>query len=387
MTLLDWLLVSAIVLSAITGAQRGFVAGVLSLIGFLGGAFAGARLAPLLLSGGSSSPWAPLLGLAGALALGFALSTLLSGIGGVVMDALPLPAFGTVDLVLGAVFGAAVALAVAWIAGAVALQTPGARELREEVRRSTILSALNDALPPSGPILSALARFDPLPSITGPSPDNIEKPSQASLSQPGARRAIDGTVRVLGEACGLGTTGSGWIAAPGIVVTNAHVVAGTESDLLVQLRGEAERREARAVRYDPRQDVAVLRVDGLGGTVLRPVKDPRPGTEGAILGYPLNGPFDARPARIGETQAVLANDAYGRGPVRRRMTAIRGNIRSGNSGGPVVDAQGRVLTTVFASSEGGGAKGGFGLPNDVVADAVERGRAAPGSVSTGPCAH
>ena len=155
----------------------------------------------------------------------------------------------------------------------------------------------------------------------------------------------------------------------------------------MQLRGEGERREARAVRFDPRQDVAILRVDGLGGRVLRTVRQPRAGTEGAILGYPLNGPFDARAARIGDTLRVFASDAYGRGPVQRRMTTIRGNIRPGNSGGPVVDAQGRVLATVFASSEGSGPKGGFGLPNDVVADAVDRAQAKSATVSTGPCAH
>ncbi len=386
MTALDWVLLVAAALSAVMGARRGFLAGVLSLAGFVGGAFAGARLAPLLLDGGSASPWAPLFGLAGALALGVALSGLLQGIGNAVFDAVRLPGIGPVDAILGAALGAAAALAFAWIAGAVALQTPGARTLRDEVRRSAILSTLNDVLPPSGPILRALARFDPLPSIRGPSPDAIGRPTGTALREPGVRSAAGGTVRVLGEACGLGISGSGWIVAPGIVVTNAHVVAGTDGELEVQLRGEGKRRAARALVFDPRNDVAILAVSGLGGRVLRLVGEPREGTAGAILGYPLNGPFDAGAARIGSTSGVLSQDVYGRGPLPRTMTAVRGTIRHGNSGGPVVDGSGRVLTTVFASSESAGASGGFGVPNATVRAALAQVDSGAQTASTGACA-
>ena len=386
MTALDWILVAIAVLAAASGARRGFVAGLLSLAGFLGGAFAGARLAPLLLDGGSASPWAPMFGLAGALMLGLALSGLLGGIGRVAVDAVPLPGLGSADAVLGALLGAAVALAVAWIAAAAALQTPGARTLRDEVRASVILRELNDVLPPSGPLLRALARFDPLPSIAGPSPGSIAAPTGDALGRQGTRAAAGGTVRVLGEACGLGVTGSGWIAADDIVVTNAHVVAGTDGEVDVQVRGAGERYAARAIHYDPRNDVAVLKVMGLPGKTLTMAGDPASGTAGAILGYPLNGPFDARAARIGTTRRVLAEDVYGRGPVARRMTAIRGTIRPGNSGGPVVDGDGRVLTTVFASSDSEAVRGGYGVPNTIIEDALTDAGSQMRSVSTGECA-
>ena len=99
------------------------------------------------------------------------------------------------------------------------------------------------------------------------------------------------------------------------------------------------------------------------------------------MGYPENGPFRVRAGRIGDTQTVISNDAYGRGPVRRRMTPLRGVVRPGNSGGPLVDARGRVVTTVFAATTSG-PKGGFGVPNAVVARALRR---AGTGVSTGPC--
>ncbi|HEV2061442.1 MAG TPA: trypsin-like peptidase domain-containing protein, partial [Solirubrobacteraceae bacterium] len=185
-----------------------------------------------------------------------------------------------------------------------------------------------------------------------------------------------------GTACGLGVEGSGWVAGPGVVVTNAHVVAGQE-DTSVQVAGEGASLDAEAIAYDPRNDVAVLRVEGLSAPELPLAEDPDSGTSGAILGFPENGPYDVRAARIGATRNVRSEDAYGRGPVERPMTPIRGIVRSGNSGGPVVDGEGRVLTTVFAATVGGRMRAGFGVPNDVVRETLQR---ADGPVDTGPCA-
>jgi S1-C subfamily serine protease len=106
------------------------------------------------------------------------------------------------------------------------------------------------------------------------------------------------------------------------------------------------------------------------------------GTSGAVIGYPENGPLDVQPARIGPTITALSQDAYGRGPLRRKITTLRGLVRSGNSGGPVVDSRGRVLTTVFASSVSGPERAGYGVPDTVVSDALSRVR---GPVDTGPC--
>ena len=369
-----------VTLLALFGYGQGFLVGALSLAGFVAGAFLGSRFGPELLSEGSRSPYAPVFALGGAVLVGGLLAVGLETVGRALRSALVLPGLGVLDGLLGAVLAGLVGLALAWIFGAVALQTPGARELRGDVQRSAILSRLYDALPPAD-LLNLLARFDPFPRIEGPAPD-VSPPDSAVARDPDVRAAADSVVRITGTACGLGIEGSGWVARPGIVVTNAHVVAG-QDDTVVQRAGSGPKLDASAVAYDPRNDVAVLRVEGLDAPALELVGEPASGTPGAILGFPKNGPYDVRAARIGATSTVRSQDSYGRGPIPRRMTLIRGLVRSGNSGGPLVDRDGRVLTTVFAATVGGRVKGGFGVPNAVVREKLAGAR---DTVGTGPCA-
>jgi S1-C subfamily serine protease len=277
---------------------------------------------------------------------------------------------------------AAAGLVVCWIAGAVALQTPGARGLRHDIQRSAILRRLNEVLPPST-VLNALARFDPFPSIAGPNA-NVPPPTSRIARDPQVGAAGRSVVKVLGTACGLGIEGSGWVAGQGgVVVTNAHVVAG-ETDTTVQLRGTGPRYGAAPIWFDPRNDVAILRVASLATvSPLQMNPSAAPGTSAAVLGFPLNGPFYISPARLGPTETVITQDAYGRGPVTRKVTALRGLVRSGNSGGPVVDGDGHVLGTVFAATTGVGQRGGFAVPDTIVRSALQR---AGHGVGTGPCA-
>ena len=333
---------------------------MLSFSGFAIGAFLGTRLGPLLLPQGSSSPYAPAFGLIGALLAGAILASGLEGLGFKLRRVLIIPGMGLLDGLLGAVLGAALGLGVVWIVAAVAAQTPGQNQLRADIQRSAILRELNVLLPPSGPILNALARLDPLPSITGPSPD-VAPPEPRIARVPGVRAASRSVVRVLGTACGLAIEGSGWVAEPDVVVTNAHVVAG-EQDTTVEVGGRSpslpaqadrvrpDRRHRGAARAPPRR--APLSLAG----------NPASGLAGAILGYPENGPFHVQPGRIGRTQTVLTQDAYGRGPVSRLLTPLRGLVRPGNSGGPLVDGEGHVLTTVFAGTVGGGPPAATGSP-------------------------
>jgi S1-C subfamily serine protease len=383
MTVIDWVIVAFTLLMAFWGYAQGLIVGALSLAGFLGGAFLGSRLGPLVLDEGSHSPYAPLIALIGAFLIGGILASGLEVLGFHLRRRLP-SGLGVLDGIGGAVLIAAAGLFVCWIAGAVALQTPGARDLRKDIQRSAILRVLNDGLPPSGPILNALARFDPFPQISGPAP-GVAPPTGKVARDPDVRAAGRSTVKVLGTACGLGVEGSGWVASPGVVVTNAHVVAG-ESDTTVQVEGTGPHHDARAIWFDSKNDVAILRVPGIVGSV-RPLElnvNAKPGTSAAIMGFPENGPFDVRPARLGQTSEVQTQDAYGRGPVTRKITSLRGLVRSGNSGGPVVDGRGRVVTTIFAASVGRGDRVGFGVPDSIVADALQRAR---GHVGTGPCAH
>jgi S1-C subfamily serine protease len=385
-TQLDWLIVAFASVLAVLGFRQGLFLGLLSFGGFALGAFLGTRFGPLLLPRGSSSPYAPAFGLFGALIAGGVLAGGFEGIGLRVRRAVVLPGLGTLDGALGAVFGAALALGIVWIAAAVAAQAPGDSQLRADIQQSVILRRLNELLPPSGGILNALSRLDPLPSITGPSPD-VAAPEPAVARAPGVQRAGRSVVRVLGTACGLAIEGSGWSAGPGIVVTNAHVVAG-EGDTSVEVGGEAPAIPAHALVFDPRNDIAVLEVSHLSLPALQLASEPASGTAGAILGYPENGPFDVQAGRMGRTQEVLTDDAYGRGPLTRLLTPLRGLVRPGNSGGPLVSASGEVLTTVFAGTVGQTPRGGYGVANATVADELStaRARAEAGlQVGTGAC--
>jgi hypothetical protein len=380
-TPLDWIIVAFTALMALWGYAQGLIVGALSLAGFAGGALLGSRLGPLLLEEGSSSPYAPLAALFGAVTFGAVLAAGLELLGFRLRHRLG-SRLGVLDGVGGAALVGCLGLGLVWIGGAVALHTPGASELRERIQRSAILQELNERLPPSGPILQALARFDPFPQIEGPAPD-VAPPTAAIARDPDVERAGGSVVKILGTACGLGVQGSGWIAADGVVVTNAHVVAG-QDDTTVQVRGEGPRLDAQAIWFDPRNDLAILRVPGASGApALRLDVGAEEGASAAILGFPENGPYDVRPGRLGQTSTVISQDAYGRGPVRRSITAVRGLVRSGNSGGPMVDASGRVVTTIFAASVSDGGRSGFGVPDSIVREALGR---AGGPVNTGPCA-
>lgn len=379
-TTIDWIIIAFAVAMALWGYQQGLIVGALSLVGFAGGALLGSRLVPKLLEEGSKSPYAPLMALLGALLVGGAMAIMLESFAhGVRGRLIRGSATGRLDGLGGSALLTGLALGLSWLAGAVALHTPGAADLRRDVQRSQILQWLNQRLPPTGPILQALNRIDPFPRLEGPEAE-VAPPTARIGRDPQVAAAADSVVRVLGTACGLGVEGSGWVIAPNLVVTNAHVVAG-QSDTTVQEGGGGQRLRATPVHYDPGNDLAILRVDLLTSDALPLAGSPRRGTSAAILGYPENGPYHVEAARIGSTETVLSEDAYGRGPRRRRMTSLRGEIRSGNSGGPVVDGAGRVATTVFAATKTG-RPGGFGVPNAIVRAALDKTRR---PVGTGPC--
>ncbi len=366
--------------AAIVGWQLGFVRSALPLAGFVGGAILGGKVGPAVLANGSSSRYAAVIALLVALFAGAVGAALMDAVGEAVGASRPRAGLAYfLNSAGGSALLVALALLVSWAMSVVLLQAtaPGSRDLRRAISGSKVLTALNDELPPSGILLNVLRRVDQTQRVSTPSA-RVPAPDATALHSAANRRARASVVRVVGTACGLGLEGSGWVAEDGLVVTNAHVVAG-EDDTQIETPSGATL-DVAVVHYEPRNDVAVLRAEGLGLPAL-PLRSPRVGESATVAGYPENGPLAAVPARLGRSGVVRTQDSYGRGPIRRLVTPFRGDVRSGNSGGPVLDAQGRVAATVFAANETGPA-GGLGVPDSAVKRALH-GPLAP--TGTGPC--
>jgi len=378
-TVLDCAIVAFTLALALWGYRQGLIVGALTLGGFAVGAFLGSRLGPLVLSQGHDSPYAPLCGAIGALLMGALAAVALEGI------ALALrrrvvrhPFMHRADGAGGAALIGAVALGLAWMFGAVALHAPGTTQLRADVQESVILGELDHVLPPSAGVLDVLDRVDPAPSISGPATP-AKRPDPKIAEDPRVVDAGGSVVRVLSTACGLGIEGSGWAVRPNLIVTNAHVIAGAD-DTTVTTQSGVEL-EATAVYYQPKDDLALLRIDSRLPT-LAISSERSVGSRGAVLGYPENGPYTVTPARIGETRDTISEDSYGRGPIERTITSLGGDVRSGNSGGPLLDSSGKVVGVVFAATTGGPA-GGFAVPAEEVREAIHH--AAAREVDTGAC--
>jgi uncharacterized membrane protein required for colicin V production len=375
----DWIALVVVAASAFGGWRRGLVATALSLGGLVAGAYLGSRAVPHLLHGGSRSPWTPFAGLIGAVVGALLLQTAAGVAASFVRGGMKLTPFRFLDSLGGLVLGAATGLVLVWVLGATALLLPGQTKLRRAVARSQIVRRLDEAVPPRR-LLHLLARIDPFQSIVGPAVPS--KPLSPRITHNAAvSRASAGVVRVLGTACGVGVEGSGWFASHHLVVTAAHVVAG-ERDTGIQIPGTGGAMPVDVVAFDAHDDVAVLRVTGFSFASPLPLVDPQDGASVAIVGYPHDGPLSATPGRVGTTQVVLTQDAYGHGPVSRTITALAGDIRHGDSGGPAIDDTGAVESTIFAARVG--ASGGYGDPASVVRRVLAS--AGTAAVSTGSCA-
>jgi hypothetical protein len=376
--LADGIAIVIVLIAAFGGMRRGLVLSAFSLVGLAAGAYVGSRIAPHVLHGGSTSTWTPVAGLVGAVlgAMLLQFAALLAG--SFVRGGLRPAPLRLLDTAGGLLLGIAIGLAIVWVGASVALLSPGETRIRAEVERSAIVRQLDAGLPPRT-LLNLLARIDPFPSIVGPRPPTLP-PSEGVLRDPSIRDATTRGVKVRGTASGVGVGGSGGVAANDLVVTAAHVVAG-EENTTIRIPGQVLPRLADVVVLDVHNDVAVLHVEGLGLNPL-PLADPRSGAAVANIGYPLDGGLRATPGRIGLTATVLTQDALGHGPVARTITAVAGEVEHGDSGGPAVDAAGRVQSSIFAARLGSAS--GYGVPPSIIR--ADLARAGTQRVDTGACA-
>jgi S1-C subfamily serine protease len=382
LNVLDLFIGIFIVVSVLRGARTGFLAGVFSLVGVVVGASVGSRIAPSLLPDGGNPIYGAGITLGSILAFSVLGEIIARSMGGSIRNRLFSPASAKLDGLGGGLLGFALALVLVWAVGVFALQSPTLAGLQPVAQDSRILQTLKDRMP-SGLLTQAVGDLQPLPKIQGPEPE-VAAPVGNIRNDPDVQAASRRTLRVTGTACGYGVEGSAWVGGRNLVVTNAHVVAG-ETATWVQIGGTGRQLPAKVVAFDERNDIAVMHVENLGLAPL-PVAAARPGEAAAVIGFPQNGPLDIEPARTGTTERVRSTDAYDNGPVERMVTSFRVYVRPGNSGGPAVDADGRVVSTIFASRTDSN-NSGYGVPSRIVQRHLKTAASRTTPVSTGGCAN
>ena len=389
MNLVDLFIIVVVALAAMHGVTQGAAMQVLSFGGFWIGLVVGAALAPLLSHLVSSTFAKAFISLVAF--FGFAL------IGGAIgryfgthaWGALRRLRLGAADSAFGAVVAILAALAAVWLI-ALLLTAGPTPSVARGVNGSAIVRTLTNRLPPAPSVFTRLQAFintTPFPRVF----EGIEPVPAGPVnmpSDPAVRAAVQtagaSTVRVEGFGCGGVQSGSGFVVGPGLVVTNAHVVAGIDS---VQIADRAGSHRATPILFDPNMDVAVLRATRLaGGALTLQRADASRSTGDAVLGFP-NGSrsLSARPAAILRKFLAIGRDIYGRNPSRREVYQLQATIRQGNSGGPFVRRDGVVLGVVFAASTSD-QNVGYALTSGEVAARVDQARGRTSAVDTGPCA-
>jgi len=357
-SLVDLVLIVLIVMFAVNGYRQGFLVGALSFVGFFGGALVGLQLAPLVVSHLDGAFSRVLISLLAVFGLALAGQSLAAWAGTRLRHAITTPGARRADDVGGIFVSVVALLLVAWMVAA-PLGASSMPALARSVRNSVILGGVDALMPNRAHILynslrDTIANGD-FPTVFGDlTPTHardVSPPDPALANSPAVKLARSSVVKVTGNAptCRRRIEGSGFVFAKDHVMTNAHVVAGTQGSLSIEVAGS--KRSGRVVYYDPELDLAILDVPGLTAPAM-PWASAKASTDddAVVVGYPLNGPFTPVPARIRDTRNVKGPDIYDKQTVVREVYTIRSDVRSGNSGGPLLDPNGRVLGVIFAAA-------------------------------------
>ncbi len=392
MNVLDIVLVAIVALAAFAGWRQGLISGVLSFAGFLGGALVGALLAPLVVG--------ELTGV-GALVLAVVIVIMAAGVGNWLASLLGAAIRGRVtwrparfvDSAGGSMFSILAVALVMWVVASAVVVVP-LGSVSSQVRGSAVLGQIDRVLPETtrdwvSGLRSALDSTGLPQAFSGFGLDPVlpvDEPDPALLKNPAVRRAWGSLVKVEGIArdCGTVVDGSGFVYAPDRVMTNAHVVAGVDRPSVL-VRGAGEPFDAWVVYIDPDIDVAVLAVPGLDAPSLEFTEDAERGDAAVVAGFPGGGELTATPARIRGVLTARGSDIYGHGSVTREVYSVRGTIRPGNSGGPLLSPDGDVDGVVFATSVED-PDTGYALTAAQVATAAREGGRSTDTVDTGSCA-
>jgi S1-C subfamily serine protease len=387
---LDWFLVVLVLAYAVSGYWQGFIAGAFATGGLLLGGLVGIWLAPKLLGDAQPALWVSLAALFVVLVCASFGQAILQYAGAKIRSTITWQPARALDAIGGAALSMAAVLVVAWALG-VAVSGAKLPWASREVRDSAVLQRVNGVMPANA--VEALNSFNDVvgssffPRYLEPFAQeriiNVGPPPGRVARDPDVQQAQRSVFKIRGQnSCDRGVEGSGFLYAPGRVMTNAHVVAGVDKPVV--LVGETEK-PARVVYYNSKTDVAVLAVDGLTGPYLRFDRHGQSRQAAAVLGYPQDGPYNVQAARIRGEQRLRSPDIYGNGTVVREVFSLRALVRPGNSGGPLVSTSGRVLGLIFAASVTDG-ETGYALTATQVSDAAAAGLTHTGTVGTGGCA-
>src|SRR6476661_485416 len=362
LSVLDLLLIVLLLSYAVTGYRQGLVVSVLSLAGFfLGGALA-MWLLPIAIGSWNDLQSSPLLRsvvlIAGVFILASAGQALAVTVGGSLRSKLKVKPAQRFDSALGAVAVVVSASVLVWfIAGALRGGAPA--PIAKAIGESKVLSTIDSVVPPGTSRLFAGFRevldregfprvFDGLEAERiAP----VDPPDDAVAQSQGVRAAASSIIKITGVAtsCNRGQEGSGWVVAPERVVTNAHVVAGMERATL-RIHGTGRSYTGQVVVFDARRDLAVLAVPGLPADPLQQGPDLARGDSGVVAGFPLDGPYRLDAARVREVVDARGSDIYGRPGTSREVYSLFAKVRPGNSGGPLLSTDGKVVGVIFAKS-------------------------------------
>jgi S1-C subfamily serine protease len=391
-SVIDLILIVLIIMFAVNGYRQGFLVGALSFVGFFGGALVGLQVAPLVVAQ-LTNPWARILvSLLAVFGLALGGQALAAWAGTRLRHAVRSDHGRKVDDAGGIVVSVIALLLVSWmVAGPLALTSIPA--VASSVRNSVILGAVDSVMPSQARVFynslrNTIANGD-FPDVFGDMTPTqarqVAVPDPALAKSAAVQSARKSVVKVTGSApsCRRRIEGSGFVFAPGKVMTNAHVVAGTTGSVNVEVNGSDD--NGQVVYYNPDLDLAVINVPGLQAAAMTWAPAQAKTEDSAIVvGYPLDGPFTAVSARVRDVRDLPGTDIYKTHEVTRQIYTIRSTVKSGNSGGPLLDPQGRLLGVIFAAAVDD-SETGFALTAGEAQPVANKALGLTGPVSTGAC--
>jgi S1-C subfamily serine protease len=397
MSWVDLIVLALAIIAGVSGWRHGMAVALLSFVGVLGGAIIGVRLAPVLAAGVDNPSTRIVLSVAVVVLLVALGETTGVYFGRRIRDRIRGNRSLQIDSTLGSILQAITVVVAAWLV-ALPLASASFPALASGVRGSEVLKAVDSVMPAAAKELPGelrqLLNNSGFPDVTNPfsqTPITEVGPPNAALAKSAVVADIaDSVLKIRGRApsCSRQLEGSGFVIGPKLVMTNAHVVAGTEETAVeITRRGKPVELDATVVLYDPAVDVAVLRVPNLDADPL--VFDTavaQPGQDSIVVGYPLDGPYTATAGKVRQQINLKGPDIYESGEVTRDVYTIRAVVRSGNSGGPMIDPDGKVAGVVFGAALDD-QETGFVLTVDQVAPAVQAAPSLTKKVDTGACAN